>query len=634
MDYDKNTILAFVLIFLVLIAYWMYFSPKVEQRPIEDQQITHETPPDTVQITKKVESDKIEIVSDSTQKSEDKFYPFLVNTDDVPRDIIVESDFFRGIISTRGAVIKSWRLKNYAKPNTKKVDGKILEQNWVELIGPNQDFPKYFGKNVTDDLENYNYGNLAISLPTKFGNGETDKLPFQVEGDIQALSLSKTNPVDSLIFVLKLADGGTLRKKFIFNNKSYDFDLKLELKKISQHLSQSNYQLNWRSGLSPTEENLAEDLSYTKGYALPRKEIITFEVSDDAEEKAKPIIGKFRWIGTTTKYFGLSLVPHFPENADSVSTEALVIGEDIPLNAPKNLVWRKFDVGFKVKSFTGDMISHQYKVYLGPLDYFILKDYHLELERLVDLGKWLRQICIGILYLFEGLHKYISNYGVVLIIFSILIKIVLHPLTKKSYVSMKKMQELQPELAKLKEQYGNDAKKLQTAQMKLYKEKGINPLGGCLPTLLQLPLLFALYQVFRNTISLRGEPFIWWIKDLSMPDTIFTLPFSIPFYGDKFNVLPIVMCAVMFIQQKMTTQDPKQKAMIYLMPVMMLMFFNKLSAGLNLYYTLFNVLSLAQQMMTKTDITVDSSATAKITPEKVATLSQPSIKKASKKKKK
>lgn len=633
MDYDKNTILAFVLIFLVLIAYWMYFSPKVEQRSVESQQVTREIPPDTTQIIQKEETRKSVITkSDSTQEKQDKFYPFLVNTDDSLKEIIVESDFFRAIFSSRGAVVKSWRLKNYAQPNTKKVDGKIPESNWVELIAPNKDFPKYFGKNITDDLENYTYGNLSLSLPTKFGNGETQHLPFQIEGTSQSLILSKNNPVDSLIFSLNLANGGVLRKKFIFYNQRYDFDLKLEFKKINQHLSQSNYQLNWRSGLSPTEENLEEDLSYTKGYALPRKEIITFEVSDD-EEKLKPIIGKFRWIGTTTKYFGLSLVPQFAENADSISTEALIKGEDIQLNPQKKLIWRKFEVGFKIKNFAGDKISHQYKIYLGPLDYFILKDYNLELERLADLGKWLRPICIGVLYLFEELHKYISNYGLVLIIFSILIKIVLHPLTKKSYVSMKKMQELQPELTRLKEQYGNDAKKLQQAQMKLYKDKGINPLGGCLPTLLQLPLLFALYQVFRNTIALRGEPFIWWIKDLSMPDTIFTLPFSIPFYGDKFNVLPIVMCAVMLIQQKMTVQDPKQKAMVYLMPVMMLLFFNRLSSGLNLYYTLFNVLSLGQQMLTKTDMTVQANSSVKISPEKAANISQSSIKKSSKKKK-
>jgi YidC/Oxa1 family membrane protein insertase len=632
MDYDKNTILAFVLIFLVLIAYWMYFSPKVDQQPVENQQITRETPPDTTQITTKVEPEKIETKSESAQETQDKFYPFLVNADDVSKEIIVESDFFRAIFSTRGAIVKSWRLKNYAQPNTKKVDGKIPEANWVELIGPNKDFSKYFGNNVTDDLENYNYGNLALSLPTKFGNGETQNLPFQLENSSQSLLLSKNHPVDSLVFVLNLVNGGVLRKKFIFYNQRYDFDLRLELKKINQHLSQSNYQLNWRSGLSPTEENLDEDLTYTKGYALPRKEIITFEVSDD-EEASKPIIGKFRWIGTTTKYFGLSLVPQFAEKADSVSTEVLITGEDIQLNAQKKLVWRKFQIGFKIKNFAGDMISHQYKIYLGPLDYFILKDYDLELERLTDLGKWLRPICIGVLYLFKELHKYISNYGLVLIIFSILVKILLHPLTKKSYVSMKKMQELQPELTRLKEQCGNDAKKLQQAQLKLYKDKGINPLGGCLPTLLQLPLLFALYQVFRNTIALRGEPFIWWIKDLSMPDTIFTLPFSIPFYGDKFNILPIAMCAVMFIQQKMTVQDPKQKAMVYLMPVMMLLFFNQLSSGLNLYYTLFNVLSLGQQMLTKTDITANSNSAAKITPEKVVNLSQPLIKKSSKKKK-
>jgi YidC/Oxa1 family membrane protein insertase len=135
--------------------------------------------------------------------------------------------------------------------------------------------------------------------------------------------------------------------------------------------------------------------------------------------------------------------------------------------------------------------------------------------------------------------------------------------------------------------------------MKLYKEHGINPLGGCLPMLLQLPLLGALFIVFRSTIQLRGASFIpGWITDLSRPDTLFTLPFSLPLYGDQFNLLPILMAASMIFQSKMTMQDPKQKAMVYLMPVFMLLIFNKFPSGLNLYYTLFNVLTIIQQKFT------------------------------------
>jgi YidC/Oxa1 family membrane protein insertase len=168
----------------------------------------------------------------------------------------------------------------------------------------------------------------------------------------------------------------------------------------------------------------------------------------------------------------------------------------------------------------------------------------------------------------------------VIIIFSILIKIILHPLTKKSYQSMSEMQYVQPEMTQLREKYKNDPQRLNKEMMKLYKEHGINPLGGCLPTLLQMPLLFALFNVFRSTIQLRGEPFILWMTDLSLPDTLFTLNFSIPFLGNSVHVLPFLMGATMIWQSKMTMTDPKQKAMIYLMPVFMIFIFYSLPSGL------------------------------------------------------
>ena len=193
-------------------------------------------------------------------------------------------------------------------------------------------------------------------------------------------------------------------------------------------------------------------------------------------------------------------------------------------------------------------------------------------------------------------YNFIPNYGIVIIIFSVLVKIVVYPLTKKSYKSMKEMSRVQPLLAELKEKYKGDPQRLNKETMKLYKEHGINPLGGCLPMLLQLPLLAALFIVFRSTIQLRGATFIpGWIDDLSRADTIFTLPFSLPMYGDQFNILPILMAGSMIFQSKMTMQDPKQKAMVYIMPIFMLLIFNQFPSGLNLYYTMFNVLTIIQQ---------------------------------------
>jgi YidC/Oxa1 family membrane protein insertase len=169
---------------------------------------------------------------------------------------------------------------------------------------------------------------------------------------------------------------------------------------------------------------------------------------------------------------------------------------------------------------------------------------------------------------------------------------------------MKKMQTLQPKLTELREKYGSDPQRLNKETMKLYKESGVNPLGSCLPMVLQMPLLFALFNVFRTTIELRGEGFVFWIKDLSMPDTVATLPFSLPLYGDAVNILPLFMGATMLIQQKMSSTDPKQKAMVYMMPIFLTLLFNSFPSGLNLYYALFNIMSIIQQKITSTPAVV------------------------------
>jgi len=166
---------------------------------------------------------------------------------------------------------------------------------------------------------------------------------------------------------------------------------------------------------------------------------------------------------------------------------------------------------------------------------------------------------------------------------------------------MKKMQLVQPMMTELREKYKNEPQQLNKQMMKLYKDYGVNPMGGCLPMLLQMPLLIGLFIVFRSTIELRGAEFFWWISDLSKPDVIFHLPFTIPLYGKIVGLLPIVMGLTMFLQQKSTMQDPRQKMMAYFMPIFFILLFNSFPSGLNLYYTLFNVWTILQQKFVKTD---------------------------------
>ncbi|HHM02842.1 MAG TPA: membrane protein insertase YidC, partial [Caldithrix abyssi] len=240
----------------------------------------------------------------------------------------------------------------------------------------------------------------------------------------------------------------------------------------------------------------------------------------------------------------------------------------------------------------------RFSIYIGPLDYKELAHYDNSLDELIMSDGWsvFRPISrYLILPVLEWLNSFIPNYGLVIIIFSIMVKLILFPLTKHSYQSQKRMQKMQPLMNEIKEKYKNDQQRQQKEMIELYKKHG-NPMSGCLPMLLQMPLLFALYQVFKSTIQLRGAMFIpGWINDLSTSEALFTLPVSLPFYGNEFNLLPVLMALTMFFQSKMTMQDPKQKSMVYFMPLFMLVLFNRFPSGLNLYYTLFNLLTIVQQ---------------------------------------
>ena len=229
---------------------------------------------------------------------------------------------------------------------------------------------------------------------------------------------------------------------------------------------------------------------------------------------------------------------------------------------------------------------------MGPMDYETLKAMDVKLDRLMNFGMPLIKVfSIPFYYALQALHKVVGNYGWAIIIFAIVIKVILYPLTRKSFKSMKAMQALQPKIQALQEKYKGDPQKLNQETMKLYKEEGVNPMGGCLPMLLQMPILIALFNLFRTTIMLRQAPFLM-IKDLSAPDALIPLAGGI-------NILPILMGVTMIIQQKMTVTDPKQKMMAYMMPIMFLFFFYRVSAGLNLYYLIFNLVTIAQEMIVK-----------------------------------
>ncbi len=390
-------------------------------------------------------------------------------------------------------------------------------------------------------------------------------------------------------------NGDLIKKTYTFYGNRYHFDVAVHFSNPAKTLLNRQYQFGWKNGLPSTESYKSDDNNYNQVYVYMGDELENYSVSDPGKGEAVTLSGKADWAAVRTKYF-LGSISNINGNSDAVYYS----GEGIQ---QKDYVQRLYDVGFDLQYESN--VSDTMRIYLGPLDIHELEQYKNNLETLIMNNGWYERVfrffSLLVLKILELLNMVIPNYGVVIIIFSILIKLLVYPLTRKSYTSMKEMQRINPLIAELKEKYKGDPQRLNKETMKLYKEHGVNPLGGCLPTLIQMPLLISLFIVFRSTIQLRGAMFIpGWVTDLSRPDTLFMLPFSLPMYGNEFNLLPILMAVTMIFQSKMTMQDPKQKAMVYLMPVFMLLLFNRFPSGLNLYYTLFNLLTIIQQKFINT----------------------------------
>ena len=378
-----------------------------------------------------------------------------------------------------------------------------------------------------------------------------------------------------------------ITKRITVYPESFLFDIEIDMVPVAKSLLEERFSFSWIGGLPPTEKDSTAEEYFFGTYLYQGGELLDVKAAKGDSFK-NDYRGKTNWVATRSKYFV----------AANIATDKVgFLGASVTASNNKHEL-------YDLNTYLDPNTKNYFSFYLGPLEYDRIKDLGVGLESTMDFG-WaiIRPISKGVLWALKSMHNYIPNYGIVLILFSILVKLAVYPLTKRSYDSTRAMQALTPELNKLKDKYKNNQQKLQQAQMDLYKKKGVNPFGTCLPMLLQMPLLFALFTVFRSTIELRGEPFMWWIKDLSAPDIIFYLPFKVPLYGNYVCALPILMALSMFAQQKMmmtggTAQQEQQKLMQYFMMGFFFLIFNSFPSGLNLYYTLFNLLTIVQQKIT------------------------------------
>ena len=380
----------------------------------------------------------------------------------------------------------------------------------------------------------------------------------------------------------KTVDDKQITKALTFYPDKYIINVSVDLSAVQLWISQDVSTVRWSGGLPLTEPNKNDEQTYYQAIVFQGDETYSPKPKDPSEARLERMDYPTDWVAIRTKYFITALVP----KKQAPGSEVLAI-ED---NGNK-----RYDVGV---FFNVDR-PFFYTLYLGPLEYGRIKQLGNNLDQTMNFGwAFIRPISKAVHWFLLFLHNYIPNYGFVLLFFSVFIKILVYPLTNKSYVSTKKMQAIQPMLNDLREKHKNDQRKFAQAQMALFKEHGVNPLSGCVPILLQMPLLFALFTVFRSSIELRGAPFMLWINDLSRPDAVFDLGINIPLYGSQVAILPLLMGITMFIQMKLTPTPQsggQQKFMMYFMNGFFVLIFNQFPSGLVLYYTLFNVLTILQQ---------------------------------------
>lgn len=560
MNLDKKTILAFLLIGLVFLfvqspIYQKLFFPQNYQKQLAARQAQNREPDSTATSSASVEESAAESIASAPV---DSVARRLAEEQTVPaREITLQTDLYTAVLSTRGATLQGWTLKKYNKTPSEPVS--------MLPVGSQQNLGLDFVTRDEDTLRTGLY-NFSCSAPAE--------LVVEPAGT-------------SITFTRQLEQGRAIRKTYTFHNGRYDFDLEIELEGMGSLVADKAYLITAPNGLESSEVRMSEDMDYAKSAIAAAGRVNKISKAAGVLEKES---GSIDWVAVRTKYFAYAIIP-----TTAKGTFATILGKELPMAGEARLKWKKYAIGLGMP-LVRENSRDRFTVFIGPMKDDLLKSYKVGLEKFMDMGaKIIQPFSIAILWTFKKLYAVIPNYGLVLILFALIIKLITAPLTHKSTVSMKRMQALQPRMEELKEKYGKDPQRLNQETMKLYKEEGVNPMGGCLPILLQMPLLWALFIVFRTTISLRQQGFFWWIKDLSGPDTVFTLPFTIPWYGNGVNILPILMGVTMIIQQKMSISDPKQKAMVYFMPIFMTLLFNNFPSGLNLYYTLFNIIAIIHQ---------------------------------------
>lgn len=562
---NKNSVLGLVFIGAIIVGFSVYSNKQTQEQQAErrradsvayaNARVTSDT-----SVQHAIANEIAKAVSEQQQTFPEEFYT-------------IENDVLTLTLSNKGGRVRSARVKNYTT---------------------------YSGDSLTLMNDNDDYFSLQFYTDNS-SNFETGTLQFVPQRDIKRYAMRENEDEYSFTLRHTLADNRYVDYVYTLRRGSYMVDFDINTVGLN---NVTNVDLQWVNNAHRQEKAFDNENNYTTiAYRYPNEDGIE-EMSIGKGNESEDVKVRLHWFAFKQQFFSSFLVAQ-SEPFGGARLEYQTYGEQHDANG----LIKQYSAFVQIPYKPHQDQKIDLAFYFGPNKYSILKSYDQKFEAVVPLGSWI----IGwvnrflVIPIFDMLEKHIVSYGLIILILTLIIKLLLFPLTFKSYMSSAKMRILKPDVDRIAKKYpsSNDAMKKQQETMALYKKTGVSPMGGCLPILIQFPILIALFRFFPASIELRQQPFLW-ADDLSAYDSILNLPFSIPFYGDHVSLFTLLMAAALYISSRMNmsqtpdTGMPGMKfMMLYMMPIMLLMWFNSYSAGLSYYYCLSNIITIAQNLITR-----------------------------------
>lgn len=563
---DRNQAIGLLLSGLLLVIYFQFFAPE-PAAPGAEEEITTQEQQTTPQPQSNTQTEEALSGNDSLQleRNRQRYGAFAPAAAGEASEVTIESEDLILTLNTRGGAVERVELKKYK-------DG---SGNQLLLL----------------DGESSNF-NLLADTP----NGEVDLFDLYYTADASDISVTEGD-TSRVVLTARLDGGSQIRQVYTIPGNGYKIGYQLELQNANGALSSTELQLLWVNRLRPLEQDVKESrnrssLNYYT--ASGDFEKLSSLMGDDAEDET--IEEPLKWVSMKQRFFSSAII------ADQSFAKARLEVEGAEEDDMAFEKYMSIALGMSMEDLSNGRLSYSY--YFGPNDQQVMTKVAPDFEENIDFGwpivKWISKYPIS--YMFHWLEQFISNYGVIIIILVLVIKTILFPLSYKSYLSMAKIKVLKPELDEIKEKHGDDMSKAQQEQMQLYQKVGVNPLSGCVPVLLQMPILLAMFNYFPNAIELRQEPFLW-ADDLSTYDSIFSWDAYIPlvsdFYGNHVSLFVLLMTASTILytwsnNQASTVQGP-MKNMQYFLPIIFMFVLNSFPAALSFYYFVSNIVTFAQQ---------------------------------------